>query len=243
MVLGTRDPEVPAAAATGSGLVVISRWQAHTYQQAIAASALDDPAPPLGWNPTGRHGAPVGYDLVLATPRTLSALVGWRLPGTDWDLTDEIMRAHFTAVRDVAMEFCAAVGAETPVRVSHCFDSAGQSWLHHHVLCGVLACLDGPDESQHGGREVWLPLDQPLVVRMAERMIFGYHLLLRQAVTPLIGELGLRWGALASDGSCELWGCPPGLRRASACRPGVKDRGISLLSIIESPHLVQHPDG
>ncbi len=29
-----------------------------------------------GWNPAGGGDAPVGYDLVLATPRTLSAL-GW----------------------------------------------------------------------------------------------------------------------------------------------------------------------
>jgi hypothetical protein len=211
MAATTRDLEAPATAmVTGSALVTINRWQARAYEQAIATSALSDPAPPLGWNPTGRHGAPVGYDLVLATPRTLSALVGWRLAGTDRDLTGEIMRAHFSAVRDVAVEFSAAIGAETPVRVSHCFDSAGQSWLHHHVLCGALSYLDDPGESApQQGDEVGLPLDQALVIRMAERLIFGYHLLLRRAVTGLVSELSLSWDVLAPDGSCEVWGLDP----------------------------------
>jgi hypothetical protein len=216
MAATTRNPEAPAPAmVTGSQLVTITRWQARAYEQAIAASALDDPAPPAGWNPTGRQGAPVGCDLVLATPRSLSALIGWQLAHSDRDLTGEIMRAHFLTVRDVAMEFCTAVGAEPEVRLGHCFDSVGQSWLHHHVLVDTLALADEPDEPPSG---VWVPLDQALVARMAERMVSGYHLLLRQAVSPLIGELGPGWGTPAPDGSCGLWGLSPEAA-ASISRP------------------------
>lgn len=209
MALGTRDPETPAPATqAGSELVTINRWQARTWEHAISAAYHPDTPPAVGgWNPTGEHGAPVGYDLVLATPRTLSALVGWQLAHSDRDLTGEIMRAHFLVVRDVAMEFCAAIGAAPEVRLGHCFDSVGQSWLHHHVLVGALTFMDSPDGPPSGG--VWVGLDGALVARMAERMVFGYHLLLRQAVSPLIGELGLGWGAPAPDGSCELWGLSP----------------------------------
>jgi len=41
---------------------------------------------------------------------------------------------------------------------------------------------------------------------MAERFIFGYHLLLRRALTPMVRELGLNWERMAADGSCEVWG-------------------------------------
>jgi hypothetical protein len=208
MATTTRDP-APARpmVATGSELVVIDRWQARAYEQVIAAAAK---TPPLGWNPTGRQDAPVGYDLVLATPRTLSALVGWRLARSDRDLTGDIMRAHFAAVRDVADEFTAAVGADVPVLVNHLFDSAGQSWLHHHVLYGGLACLaESGWTDPPGGDEWWSPLRPATVAQVAERMIFGYHLFVRRGVAGLIGELGLSWDGLAADGSCEVWGLAP----------------------------------
>jgi len=197
--------------ATGSGLVVINRWQARVYEQALAATTRSsDQTPPLGWNPTGRQDAPVGYDLVLATPRTLSALVGWRLACSDRDVTGEIMRAHFTAVRDVAVEFTAGIGTDQAVRVSHLFDSQGQSWLHHHVLCGGLACLAEPGWTQPPrGDEWWSPLDPARVARMAERIIFAYHLLVRRSLTELLEALGLCWDGLAADGSCEVWGLSP----------------------------------
>jgi len=52
--------------------------------------------------------------------------------------------------------------------------------------------------------------------------IFGCHLLVRRAVTRLVGaELGLRWATPATDGSCAVTGLPA---RALAeirqpCRP------------------------
>jgi hypothetical protein len=68
---------------TGSGLVTINRWQARAYELAISATyGPDEPPAVRGWNPAGEHGAPAGYDLVLATPRTLSAL-GWCFFDTD----------------------------------------------------------------------------------------------------------------------------------------------------------------
>ncbi len=168
MALGTRDPETPAPAmVTGSDLVTINRWQAHAYEQAVTVAYRPDQPPPVGgWNPAGEHGAPVGYDLVLATPRTLSAL-GWCFFSTDRGVSDEIMRADHRAVQDVAVEF-----SVTPQRE----------------------------------REVWAPLDAVTVVGMAERLIFGYHLLLRRSVSATLRELGLNWQQMAQDGTCEVWG-------------------------------------
>jgi hypothetical protein len=204
----TRDPEAPATAiVTGSELVTVDRWQARAYEYAITAAYHPDDPPSLhGWNPTGQHGAPAGYDLVLATPRTLSAL-GWCFFTTDRGVSDDIMRANRQAAQDVAVEFSVAIGAETPVMVSHLFDSAGQPWLHVHVVLGALARPQRPGWSgpQRAG-EVWLPLDSARVARMAQRLIFGYHLLVRRTVTPMVRELGLNWQRLAEDGSCEVWG-------------------------------------
>jgi hypothetical protein len=208
VAISTRDPEASAPAiVTGSELVTVNRWQARAYEDAIIAAYHPDEAPPVhGWNPAGQHGAPVGYDLVLATPRTLSAL-GWCFFTTDRGVSDEIMRANHQAAQEVAVEFSVAIGAETPVMVSHLFDSAGQPWLHVHVVCGALVRPQRPGWSgpQRAG-EVWLPLDPARVVRMAQRLIFGYHLLVRRAVTGLLRELGLNWQRLAEDGSCEVWG-------------------------------------
>ena len=211
MALGTRDPETPApATATGSELVTISRWQARTWEQAITTAYHPDQAPALhGWNPAGESSGPVGYDLVLATPRTLSAL-GWCFFTTDRGVSDEIMRADRQAAQDVAVEFSIALGAETPIIVAHQFDSAGQPWLHTHVVVGALARPERPGwTGPQREREVWLPLDHARVMAMAERLIFGYHLLVRRAVTPTLRELGLNWKHLAEDGSCEVWGLTP----------------------------------
>jgi hypothetical protein len=70
VALGTRDPEAPApATVAGSELVRINRWQARDYEHAIRAAYHPDRPPAVrGWNVAGEHGAPVGYDLVLATP-------------------------------------------------------------------------------------------------------------------------------------------------------------------------------
>src|SRR6266542_3832355 len=205
VALGTRDPETPAPAmVTGSDLVTINRWQAHAYEQAVTVAYRPDQPPPVGgWNPAGEHGAPVGYDLVLATPRTLSAL-GWCFFSTDRGVSDEIMRADHQAAQEVAVELSVAIRSETPVMVSHLFDSAGQPWLHVHVVLGALARPERPGWSgPQRQEEVWRPLDPATVARMAQRLIFGYHLLVRRAVTGLIRELGLNWQRLAEDGYCE----------------------------------------
>ena len=208
MALGTRDPETPAPAmVTGSELVTINRWQARAYERAIAAAYHPDEPPAVGgWNPAGEHGAPAGYDLVLATPRTLSAL-GWCFFTTDRGMSDEIMRADRQAVQDVAVEFSVTTGSEVPVLVPHQFDSAGQPWLHTHVIVGALARPERPGwTGPQREREVWAPLDAVTVVGMAERLIFGYHLLLRRSVSATLRELGLNWQQMAQDGTCEVWG-------------------------------------
>jgi hypothetical protein len=112
----------------------------------------------------------------------------------------------------VAVEFGCAIGAEAPSMVGHGYDSAGQPWSHAHLVYGALAATN------HG----LVPLDPGRVADQAKRHIFGYHLLVRRAVTDLVGaELGLGWAAPAADGSCEVTGLPA---RALAkieqpCRP------------------------
>jgi hypothetical protein len=207
----TRDPETPApATVTGSELVRINRWQARAWEHAIAAAYHPDEPPAVrGWNPAGEHGAPVGYDLVLATPRTLSVL-GWCFFDTDRGVADEIMRADHRAVQDVAVEFSITIGSEVPVLVAHQFDSAGQPWLHTHVIVGALARPERPGwTGPQRHREVWAPLDATTVAGMAERLIFGYHLLVRRTVSPTLRELGLNWQQMTPDGSCEVWGLTP----------------------------------
>ena len=61
-----------------------------------------------------------------------------------------------------------------------------------------------------------------LVAEQAERHIFGYQLLVRRAVTELVGaELGLGWAPPAPDGSCEVTGLPAGALQVieEPCRP------------------------
>jgi hypothetical protein len=88
------------AMVTGSELMTINRWQARGWEQAISAAYHpDQPPTAAGWNPACQHGGPVGYDLVLATPRTLSAL-GWCFFSTDRGVSDEIMRADRRAVQE-----------------------------------------------------------------------------------------------------------------------------------------------
>ena len=97
------------------------------------------------------------------------------------------------------MEFATATGAEAPSLVGHGFDSARQPWLHAHLVYGALAA----------GDDGFVPLDLERVEEQADLHIFGYHLLVRRAVTELVGgELGLGWAPPASDGSCEVSGLP-----------------------------------
>jgi len=145
-------------------------------------------------------------------PRTLSALAWFLLCAGQEELAEPIHQAHEEAVLGVSVEFTCAVGTESPTVVGHGYDSARQPWSHAHLVYGALAATN------HG----FVPLNPVRVAEQAERHIFGYHLLVRRAVTELVGaELGLGWAAPATDGSCEVIGLPA---RALAeirqpCRP------------------------
>ena len=190
--------------------MTVDRDHAGDWQQALAGLGR---RPPLGWDAAGaRSGGVAGYDLVLAAPRTLSALA-WFLMSVDQDhLADPIIQAHHDALTAVAVEFGCATGAESPTVVGHGFDSAGQPWSHAHLVYGGLAATN----------QGFVPLDPVLVAEQAERHIFGYHLLVRRAVTELVGaELGLGWAAPAADGSCEVAGLPAQALQVieQPCRP------------------------
>ena len=186
-----------AATAIGSGLVRVDRHQAGDWQQALASLGR---RLPVGWDGTGeRSGGVAGYDLILAVPRTLSALAWFLLSADQEFLADPVLQAHDDAITAVAVEFGCATGAEAPSMVGHAHDSARQPWSHAHLVYGALAATN------HG----FIPLDSGRVAEPAERHIFGYHLLVRRALTELVGaELGLGWAAPASDGSCEVTGPP-----------------------------------
>jgi hypothetical protein len=185
------------AIVTGSALVTVDRDQAGDWQQALATLRV---RLPVGWDAVGeRSGGIAGYDLVLAAPRTLSALAWFLMSADQHHLADPILRAHHDALSAVAVEFGCAIGAEAPTMVGHGYDSAGQPWSHAHLVFGALAATN----------QGFVPLDPVRVADQAERHIFGYHLLVRRAVTELVGaELGLGWAAPAADGSCEVIGLP-----------------------------------
>ena len=194
----TRIFEAPAALVTGSELMVVSRWQARAYEQVIASAAQDRQRPPYGWDRQARSGV-VGYDLVLATPRTLGALALAMLR-EDPEATRAIVGAHHRAMGEVALQLALAADAEIPVLVGHDLDSMGQPWLHTHVIYGALARADRQDP---GG---WLVVDQARVEALAPVLTWGYHLLVRHQLTELLQELGLAWSLPARDGSCEVLG-------------------------------------
>jgi hypothetical protein len=199
VAVSTRDPEAPAAAiVTGSQLVTINRWQARAYEQVITSAAQDHQQPPYGWDRAARCGV-VGYDLVVATPRTLSALAVAMLR-EDPEATRAIVAAHHRAMGEVAVQLARAATAEIPVLVGHDLDSVGQPWLHTHVLYGALARAGQADP---GG---WLVVDRGRAAALAPVLIWGYHLLVRHQLTELILGLGLDWTLPAADGSCEVLG-------------------------------------
>ncbi len=185
------------ATAIGSTLVAVDCDRAGDWQQALASLGR---RLPVGWDASGeRSGGVAGYDLVLAAPRTLSALAWFLLGAGREELADPILQAHEDAVVGVSVEFACAVGAESPTVVGHGYDSAGQPWSHAHLVHGALAATN----------DGFRPLDRMRVAEQAERHIFGYQLLVRRAVTELVGaELGLGWAAPAADGSCEVTGLP-----------------------------------
>jgi hypothetical protein len=190
-------PLTAPTTATGSTLVPIDHAHADHWQQALATLGA---RLPLGWDPTAHRGGTLaGYDLVLATPRTLSALA-WFLTAADQPhLTRPIHQARRQAVTAIAVEFTLAVGAHAPTVAGHGYDSARQPWSHAHLVYGALAATN------HG----FAPLDAGRVAGQAGRHIFAYHLLLRRQLAELIGgELGLGWAPPAPDGACELAGLP-----------------------------------
>jgi hypothetical protein len=198
------------ALVAGSELVTVDTDRTDDWQRALA---MVGGRLPVGWDPAGeRSGGVAGYDLLLAAPRTLSALAWFLLGAGQEELAEPIHQAHEKAVLGVSVEFACAVGAEEPTVVGHGYDSAGQPWSHAHLMYGALAATN------HG----FQPLDPEQVAEQAELHIFGYHLLVRRAVTELVGaELGLGWAVPATDGSCEVTGLPApaldAIRRP--CRP------------------------
>jgi hypothetical protein len=194
----------------GSMLGAVDRQHAGDYQQSLTTSGH---RLPLGWDAAGwRSRGLVGYDLVLATPRTLSALGWFLMGGADPQLGRQVHQAHREAARAVAVEFAAAAGAEAPGLVGHGFDSARQPWLHAHLVYGALAAV---------GDNGFVALDLGRVEEQADLHIFGYHLLVRRAVNDLVRELDLRWAPPAEDGSCEVLGLPTRVLQAveQPCRP------------------------
>jgi hypothetical protein len=198
-----------SAAATGSELVMVNRGQAGHWQRVLATLGG---RLPVGWDGTGEcSDGLAGYDLVLAAPRTLSALAWFLLCAGQEELAEPIHQAHQDAVTAVSVEFTCAVGAESPTVVGHGYDSTGQPWSHAHLVYGALAATD----------DGFVPLDAERVEEQADLHIFGYHLLVRQAVTELVRELGLAWAPPAEDGSCEVTGLPARVLQAveQPCRP------------------------
>jgi hypothetical protein len=197
--------------AFGSTLVTVDPHQACDWQQALAS--LGRRLLPVGWDAAGeRGGGVVGYDLVLAAPRTLSALAWFLMSASEDELAAPILQAHHDALTAVAVEFGCATGAEAPTVIGHGYDSARQPWSHAHLVYGALAATN----------QGFVPLDPVRVAEQAERHIFGYHLLVRRAVTELVGaELGLGWAAPAADGCCEVTGLPVWALQSieEPCRP------------------------
>jgi len=222
VAIGTRAPQAPVpAVVTGSQLVVVTRWQARAWEQAMGSAAQDHQGPPSGWDRQARSGA-VGYDLVLATPRTLSALAV-AVVREDPEVTRAIVGAHHQAMGEVAHQLTIAAGTEMPVLVGHDLDSEGQPWLHTHVIYGALARAGRQDP---GG---WLVVDRGRLERLAATLMWGYQLLVRHQLADLLGDLGLDWSLPAADGSSEVLGLGAGelatidtparpLGEISACR-------------------------
>jgi len=101
-----------SAAATGSELVMVNRGQAGHWQRVLATLGG---RLPVGWDASGEcSDGLAGYDLVLAAPRTLSALAWFLLCAGQEELAEPIHQAHQDAVTAVSVEFTCAVGAESP---------------------------------------------------------------------------------------------------------------------------------
>jgi hypothetical protein len=60
----------------------------------------------------------------------------------DPEATRAIVGAHHQAMGEIALQLALTAAAEIPVLVGHDLDSAGQPWLHTHVIYGALARAD-----------------------------------------------------------------------------------------------------
>ena len=127
------------------------------------------------------------------------------------ELADPILQAHHDALTAVAVEFGCAIGAEAPSMVGHAYDSARQPWSHAHLVYGALAATN------HG----FIPLDPGRVAEQAERHIFGYQLLVRRAVTELVGPSWAWAGRRRPRMACEVTGLPARALQSieQPCRP------------------------
>src|SRR5215211_3410425 len=126
--------------ATGSTLVTVACSQAGDYERSLTTLGH---RLPLGWDAAGRRsGGLAGYDLVVAAPRTLSALAWFLMSASEEALADPILQAHHDALRAVAVELGCATGAEAPTVVGHGYDSARQPWSHAHLVYGALAATN-----------------------------------------------------------------------------------------------------
>jgi hypothetical protein len=82
------------ATATGSTLVTVDRHQAGDWEGALARLGR---RLPVGWDVSGeRSGGVAGYDLILAVPRTLSALAWFLMSAGEDELADPILQAPMT---------------------------------------------------------------------------------------------------------------------------------------------------
>jgi hypothetical protein len=115
------------AAATGSELVMVNRGQAGDWQRALATLGG---RLPVGWDGTGEgSGGVAGYDLVLAAPRTLSALAWFLLCAGQEELAEPIHQAHRTPSRR-----CRSSSRRYAAGTPSCL--ATSSRLSQSALCG-----------------------------------------------------------------------------------------------------------
>jgi hypothetical protein len=207
--------------AVSSALLAIDRRRARDYERVLAAAGR----PPAGWNPAGERQAPVGWDLVLVAPRTLSVLLyeligqvltelqrgrgGVARANALFDHHQQLAHAHHQAVELAVRQFAGQAHLASPWQGCHPLDSAHQALLHTHLVFGALSV---------GGRR--LPHDPQRLAAHAGRAIRAYHHRLREQAGGVVGCYGW-WGPPGPDGAAELLGLPAELLASHGrpCRP------------------------
>jgi hypothetical protein len=109
----------------GSMLGAVNRQHADDYQRSLTTLGH---RLPLGWDAAGWRGRLAGYDLLLATPRTLSALGWFLMGGGQPELGRQVHQAHREAARAVAVEFAA-----DRERVARQAQQLREGWLERHL--------------------------------------------------------------------------------------------------------------